>query len=101
MHGRDDLRAQVIDWRDGLTNVDLVVDAIAIDGTTAMARWQLDAHHTGVVLVNEDLLFEATGRRVTLPVTSEFGLRGARVCSFRHDYDLDDLLRQLREGEPG
>ena len=53
-----------------------------------------------MVLVNEDLLFEATGRRVTLPVTSEFGFRGARICSFRHDYDLDDLLRQLRP-EPG
>jgi hypothetical protein len=96
VHGRDDLRAQVIDWRDGLTSVDLVVDGIAIDGTTAMARWHLDAHHTGDVLVNEDLLFEATGRRVILAVTSEFGFRGTRICSFRHDYDIDDLLQQLR-----
>jgi hypothetical protein len=93
--GRDDLVARASDWRDGLTSPDLLVEDIAVDGTTAMVRWQLAALHTGDILLNEDLLFERTGRRVTLRVVTEFGFRGELVCSFRHDYDLDDLLRQL------
>jgi hypothetical protein len=100
VHGPDELRAQVSDWRDGLTDVELTVHHLVVDGTTAKVDWQLDARHTGVVLVNEDLLFEATDHHVTLPVTSEFGLRGARICSFQHDYDLDGLLRQLLPGDP-
>jgi hypothetical protein len=96
----DDLRAQVSDWRDGLTDPELVVDTIAIDGDAAMVRWRLAAQHTGEVLVNEDELFEPTGRHVTVEVTSEFQLAGGRISAFRHDYDLDDLLRQLRDLGP-
>jgi hypothetical protein len=101
VNGRDDLLAQVTDWRDGLTSAELVVDGIAVDGTTAMVRWQLAARHTGVVLVNEDLLFEPTDRCVTLQVISEFAFQGERIGSFRHDYDRDDLLRQLRPEPAG
>jgi len=95
VNGCGELRAQVSDWRDGLTDVDLVVDGIAVDGTTAMVRWRLAAQHTGVVLVNEDVIFEPSGRRVALTVSSEFSFRDDRICWFRHDYDLDDVLRQL------
>ena len=101
VHGRDQLRDQVTDWRDGMTDIDLVVDGIAVDGATAMARWRLSARHTGVVLVNEDLLYEPSGQEVTVAVTSEFGFRDERICWFRHDYDLDDLLRQLRAADLG
>ena len=98
--GRDDLLAQVSDWREGLTGAEFVVEGLAVDGSTAMVRWQLAGTHTGGVLVNEDVLFEATGRRVTVAVTSEFDLRGPLICWFRHDYDLDDVLRQL-DPDPG
>ena len=33
-------------------------------------------------------------------VTTEFDFQGTHICWFRHDYDLDDLLRQLGP-EPG
>ena len=95
VNGRADLLAQVSDWREGLTGAEFAVEGLAVDGSMAMVRWQLAGTHTGGVLVNEDVLFEPTGRRVTVAVTSEFDFQGPLICWFRHDYDLDDLLRQL------
>ena len=66
VNGRDELVAQVSDWRDGLTGTELVVDGIAVDGSTRHGEVAAHRDHTGVVLVNEDVLFEPTGSRVTL-----------------------------------
>jgi hypothetical protein len=96
MHGRAEFDAQLADWREGFSNVALDVEGMALDGTSALVRWRLAADHTGVVLVNEDLFFEPTGRRVNLRLATQIEFRGVRICQFRHDYALDDLVDQLR-----
>ena len=95
-NGREQLRTVLSDWQDGLTDIEVVVDRLAIDGAEAVVDWHFDARHTGVVFLMEDMLFEPTGNQVTLHLTSELVFRGQRICSLRHDYDLDELVRQLR-----
>ena len=96
VRGRDLLRTHLSDWRDGLTDVDIVVERMAVDRGAVIVDWHLAGRHTGAVFLMEDLLFEPTGRRVDLDITTQLVFRGRRICAFQHEYVLDDLLRQLR-----
>jgi SnoaL-like polyketide cyclase len=98
--GRDQLRTHLSDWRDGLSDVEIVVDRIAVDGVAAIVDWHFTGRHTGVALLMEDMLFDPTGNDVSVSVTTELVFRGQQIGSLRHDYDLDELVRQLRP-DPG
>jgi hypothetical protein len=95
-NGRDELRAHLSDWRHALTDVEIDFERIAFDGGAVFARWHLAARHTGEALLMEDILLEPEGRPLDLDITSELVFRGQRICSLRHAFDLDVLLRQLR-----
>src|SRR5436190_1107538 len=95
-HGRDQVRAQLSDWRDGLSDVEIVIQRTAVDGAGFVVEWHLDGSHTGAVFLMEDMLFEGTGRHIGLDVTTEVVFRDRQICSLRHAFDLDDLVRQLR-----
>ena len=94
-HGRDQLRAQLSDWRDGLTDIEIAIERMAVDGPSIVVAWHLAARHSGAVFLMEDMLFEATGRPLDLDITTELEFRGRKICSLRHDFELDELLRQL------
>jgi len=97
--GRDQVRSQLSDWRDGLTDIEISVKRLAVDGVAVVADWHLAARHTGAVFLMEDMLFEPTGHRVDLDITTELELRGPLICALRHHFDLADLLQQLEPDE--
>jgi hypothetical protein len=99
--GRDQLRAHLSDWREGLTDIEIDVQRLAVDGAAVFAGWHLAARHTGAVFLMEDMLFEATGRPLDLDITTELMFRGQQICSLRHTFDLEVLLRQLRPDTDG
>jgi hypothetical protein len=100
LQGCDQLRAQLSDRRGGLTDVQLDLTRIEVKGATVTVDWRFAAIHTGAMLVEEDVLFEPSGRRVTLEVTSDLRFCNGRICSFEHHYDLGGLLRQLAVDPP-
>ena len=51
-NGRKQPRTQLSDWRDGLTDVEVAVDRMAIDGVEAAVEWHFDARHSGVVVLD-------------------------------------------------
>jgi ketosteroid isomerase-like protein len=95
VNNREDLRAQLSDRRDGLTEIDVCFDAITGDEPTVVVSWRVAADHTGEILVNEDAFYEPTGRRFRMSVVSHLTFREGRISAFRHEYDADGLRSQL------
>ena len=94
--GRKQLKTQLSDWQDGLSDIEITVDRMAVDGSAVAVEWHFDARHSGVAFLMEDMLFEPTGNHVALHLTSEITFRGDRICLLRNSYDLEELVRQLR-----
>ena len=93
--GRDQLRSALNDWHDGMSDARAVVENVRMSGGTAVASWHLVATHTGVILVNEDRLFEPAGAQIDLAITTELDFDGSLVSAVRHEFLLDDLLAQI------
>ena len=79
--GRDQLRTHLSDWQDGLTDVEIVVDRMAVDGAAVVVDWHFHGRHTGVALLMEDMLFDPTGNQVTCQLTERARLPGATASA--------------------
>jgi hypothetical protein len=93
--GRDDVLSKLGDRRSGLTNVEVGIDRVECDEDEVVVVWHMAGDHTGAMLVNEDVLYEPSGRRLRLAVVSTFTLREGAIASFHNEFDIDDLGRQL------
>src|SRR5262249_17456333 len=93
--GRDNLLDKLGDQRGGLTNVEGTLDRVEGDVTAVVVSWHVAADHTGAMLVNEDLFYKPSGRRVHLNIVSSFELRDGRIAAFHNEFDVDEFSRQL------
>ena len=89
IHGREELRAQLADRRDGLSDVEVHIDVVTGDDDEVVVTWRFCGDHTGPIFVNEDTLFEPSGRRLQASVVTRFTLRDGRICAFTSEYDPD------------
>ncbi len=93
--GRDELLSKLGDRRGGLTNVEVGIDRLEGGEGEVVVTWHMAGDHTGPMLVNEDVLYEPTGRRLRLAIVSTFTLRAGVIAAFHNEFDLDDLGWQL------
>jgi hypothetical protein len=97
---RAEMEEALEDRDDALSNVNLVVDSVDVSGPKAFAEWHVSADHTGPFFVGDDLLVEATGRRLMLAgvTVAHFAATDDRIDSIRHYFDDAALLDQMRAG---
>jgi ketosteroid isomerase-like protein len=88
--------AAVDDLGDALSDVVLSIDSLVVVADVGViAEWRLGADHTGPLLIGDDLLVEASGRRIELAGASFAELRGSRIRALRTYFDDAALIEQL------
>src|SRR5512135_1913433 len=64
-------------------------------GNKAFAEWQIEADHTGPLVLTEDTALEATGRHVLLPGVTVADFRDGKIRSYRTYFDDLSLIEQI------
>ena len=64
-------------------------------GNKAFAEWLIEADHTGPMVLGEDAVLEATGRRVRMAGVTVADFRGEKIRSFRTYFDDVSLIEQM------
>ena len=64
-------------------------------GNKAFAEWLIEADHTGPLVLSEDAVLEATGRRVQLAGATVADFRDGKIRSYRTYFDDISLIEQL------
>jgi hypothetical protein len=72
----------------GLRSVDEV-------GNRVYAEWLIEADHTGPLVLDDDVVVEATGRHVLLPGVSVADFRDGKIGSYRTYFDDLSMLEQI------
>ena len=96
VRSRIGLEDQLSDRAGGLSRVDLAVDRVEKTSDGWLATWRVSGDHTGSLMLNEDVYFAPTGRRIDVSATTHFVLQGRCVRAFRTSYDDQDVAAQLR-----
>lgn len=92
---RDDLAADLPGSPAGFSDVELVLDPVDAVGDKLIAEWRMAAIHTGLLVLDDEVALEPTGRRVELRgvVVAEF--EGDRIRRFRQYWNEVELLDGL------
>jgi ketosteroid isomerase-like protein len=64
-------------------------------GNKAYAEWLIEADHTGPLVLGDDAVLEATGRRVQLPGVTVADFREGKIRSYRTYFDDLSLIEQI------
>jgi ketosteroid isomerase-like protein len=81
-----------------LSNVELDLRSVDVLGDKVIVEWQVAADHTGAMAVDDDLVIEATGRRILLAGVMVAEFRDHRIAVFRTYFDDLALMEQILEG---
>ena len=77
------------------SNVVIMFRGLDEVGNKAFAEWLVEADHTGPLVLGEDSVLEATGRRVVLPGVTVADFREGKIRSFRTYFDDVSLIEQI------
>jgi hypothetical protein len=77
------------------SNIQLELRGLDEVGNKAFAEWLIEADHTGPFLLADDVVLEATGRRVQLAGATIADFRAGRIRSYRTYFDDVSLIEQL------
>jgi len=77
------------------SNVVILVRSLDEVGNRAYAEWVLEADHTGPYVLDDDVVVEATGRRVQLAGASVADFRDGKIRSYRTYFDDLSLVEQI------
>ena len=77
------------------SNVVIMFRGLDEVGNKAVAEWLIEADHTGPMVLGEDAVLEATGRRVRLAGVTVADFRGEKIRSFRSYFDDVSLIEQI------
>ncbi len=77
------------------SNVVIMVRGLDEVGNKAFAEWLIEADHTGPLVLGEDAVLEATGRRVQLAGATVADFRDGKIRSFRTYFDDVSLIEQI------
>lgn len=79
----------------GFYNVVIMFRGLDEVGNKAFAEWVIEADHTGPLVLGEDAVLEATGRRVQLAGATVADFREGKIRSYRTYFDDISLIEQL------
>ena len=77
------------------SNVVILIRGLDEVGNKAFAEWVIEADHTGPLVLREDAVVEATGKRVQLAGATVADFRDGKIRSFRSYFDEISLIEQL------
>jgi ketosteroid isomerase-like protein len=93
--GLADLVDLAADRETTFSNVVIMFRGLDEVGNKAVAEWLVEADHTGPMVLGEDVVLEATGRRVRLAGVTVADFRGEKIRSFRTYFDEVSLIEQM------
>jgi len=93
--GLTDLVELAADRETTFSNVVIMFRGLDEVGNKAFAEWLIEADHTGPMVLGEDAVLEATGRRVRLAGVTVADFRGEKIRSFRTYFDDVSLIEQM------
>ena len=77
------------------SNVVIMFRGLDEVGNKAFAEWVIEADHSGPLVLDEDVVLEATGRHVRLAGATVADFRDGKIRSFRTYFDDVSLLEQM------
>ena len=77
------------------SNVVILYRGLDEVGNKAYAEWVIEADHTGPLVLEEDEVLDATGRRVKLAGVTVADFRDGKIRSFRTYFDDISLIAQI------
>ena len=80
------------------SNFSLLLRGVDEVGNKAYAEWLIEADHTGPLVMDGDVVADATGRHVQLAGVTVADFHGDKIRSFRTYFDDVSLLEQLVTG---
>jgi ketosteroid isomerase-like protein len=80
---------------EAFSNVAIMVRGLEEVGNRAFAEWLIEADHTGPLVLGDDAVLEATGRRVQLAGVTVADFRAGKIRSYRTYFDDLSLLEQI------
>ncbi|HZM65372.1 MAG TPA: ester cyclase [Nakamurella sp.] len=93
--GLTDLGDLAADRETTFSNVVIMFRGLDEVGNKAVAEWLIEADHTGPMVLGEDAVLEATGRRVQMAGVTVADFRGEKIRSFRTYFDDVSLIEQM------
>jgi ketosteroid isomerase-like protein len=82
--------------RDGaFSDIDLAVSPLDVAGDRAAVEWVVTVTHSGPLEIDDDLVIDPTGLRLTLHGVTVAEFDGDKIRSFRQYWDEVELLEQL------
>ena len=77
------------------SNVVILLRGVDEVGNRAYAEWLIEADHTGPLVLDEDVVLEATGRHVQLAGVSVADFREGKIRSYRTYFDDLSMIEQI------
>jgi ketosteroid isomerase-like protein len=77
------------------SNVVILLRSVDEVGNRAYAEWVIEADHTGPLVLDDDVVVEATGRHVELAGVSVADFREGKIRSFRTYFDDLSMIEQI------
>ncbi len=77
------------------SNVVIMLRGLDEVGNKAFAEWVVEADHTGPLVLTDDAVLEATGRRVQLAGATVADFRDGKIRSYRTYFDDLSLMEQI------
>jgi ketosteroid isomerase-like protein len=93
--GLTDLADLAAGHEDTFSNVVIMFRGLDEVGNKAFAEWLIEADHTGPMVLGDDAVLEATGRRVRMAGVTVADFRGEKIRSFRTYFDDVSLIEQM------
>ncbi len=81
--------------QEAFSNVALLLRSLDEVDNKAYAEWVIEADHTGPLVLGEDAVVEASGRRIQLPGVTVADFRDGKIRSFRSYFDDMFLIEQV------
>jgi ketosteroid isomerase-like protein len=77
------------------SNVVILLRGVDEVGNRVYAEWLIEADHTGPLVLDDDVVLDATGRHVVLAGVSVADFRDGKIRSFRTYFDDLSMIEQI------
>jgi len=80
---------------EAFSNVVIMFRGLDEVGNKAFAEWVIEADHTGPLVLGDEVVLDATGRRVQLAGATVADFRDGKIRSYRTYFDDISLIEQI------
>ena len=88
--------AELSAFRDiAFSNVVILLRGVDEVGNRVYAEWVIEADHTGPLVLDDDVVLDATGRHIELAGVSVADFREGKIRSFRTYFDDLSMIEQI------